>query len=370
MKKKLLSFMLAICLIMPCALFLSACGNNPPEDPAHTHNWSTTWSKNSTEHWLTCDGCDEKKDKGNHDGDICSVCGYETTGNNDNLPVVANVRDLEIVTLRTNRNGFATLVKLPDGKNMLIDSGEEDPTAELEVDDMLLTANITTLDYFITTSATGGRTGGADYVFDFYKINNFYKPEISSSITPTEAYLTAIEKAELESNCTIETIGETNCDMSYTFKDNNNNTYTYKIDFMIPITAANATNTSDNSVVVSIEYQNKVVLITNEATNNNIDAYCIKYGNQKDVDVLITSYIPNEQYAITSSANRGTDFLGKINFEASDYAIIVPHGQQTAVANLETKFATICGQSKVHSLSIQEGFLLLLQKSHLLVLFQ
>ena len=29
MKKKLLSFVLAICLILPCAFALSACGKNP-----------------------------------------------------------------------------------------------------------------------------------------------------------------------------------------------------------------------------------------------------------------------------------------------------------------------------------------------------
>jgi hypothetical protein len=377
MRKKLLSLVLSICLIMPCALFLAACGNNPPEDPAHTHNWSTTWSKNSTEHWLTCDGCNEKKDKANHDGDTCSVCGYiksnngntndSQDNNNDNnnqdnknddnnnqddgLPVVANVRDLEIVTLRTNRNGFATLVKLPDGKNMLIDSGADDPTSELEVDDMLLSANITTLDYFVTTTASAGRTGAADLVFEYYQVNNFYKPEISSNITPTEAYLTAIEKAELEPNCIITIIGESNCDISYTFKDNSNNRYTYEIDFMIPIAAANATNTSDNSVVVSIEYQDKVVLITNEATNENIDAYCTKYGTQNDVDVLIVSHIPSEQYAITASANRGTDFLAKINFEASDRVVIVPLASQTAVNLLESNFISICGVSNMHSLS-------------------
>ena len=33
MKKKFLSFVLAICLILPCAFALSACGKNPPDKP-------------------------------------------------------------------------------------------------------------------------------------------------------------------------------------------------------------------------------------------------------------------------------------------------------------------------------------------------
>ena len=66
MKKKLLSFILAVCLIMPCALVLSACGNNPPPENPHTHEWvEGDWKNNATEHWHWCKGCDEKKDKGN-----------------------------------------------------------------------------------------------------------------------------------------------------------------------------------------------------------------------------------------------------------------------------------------------------------------
>lgn len=33
MKKKIFSFILAICLIIPCAFALSACGKNPPDEP-------------------------------------------------------------------------------------------------------------------------------------------------------------------------------------------------------------------------------------------------------------------------------------------------------------------------------------------------
>ena len=32
MKKKFLSFLFAICLILPCAFILTACGDNPPPD--------------------------------------------------------------------------------------------------------------------------------------------------------------------------------------------------------------------------------------------------------------------------------------------------------------------------------------------------
>ncbi|MBP3582155.1 MAG: hypothetical protein J6J33_05320, partial [Clostridia bacterium] len=33
MKKKLLTFLFAICLILPCAFIMTACGGDPPSDP-------------------------------------------------------------------------------------------------------------------------------------------------------------------------------------------------------------------------------------------------------------------------------------------------------------------------------------------------
>ena len=72
MKKKLLSFILAICFIMPFSLVLTACGGNgdktTPTDPSHSHTWATTYSKDGTHHWYACSGenCSEKKDTGIH----------------------------------------------------------------------------------------------------------------------------------------------------------------------------------------------------------------------------------------------------------------------------------------------------------------
>ena len=49
MKKKFLSFVLAICLLLPCAFALTACGENPPEDPPTATVYTVTeaeWKTN------------------------------------------------------------------------------------------------------------------------------------------------------------------------------------------------------------------------------------------------------------------------------------------------------------------------------------
>jgi hypothetical protein len=47
----------------------------------HTHNYSSAWSSNASEHWHDCSGCSEKKDTAPHtfDNDCdteCNTCGY------------------------------------------------------------------------------------------------------------------------------------------------------------------------------------------------------------------------------------------------------------------------------------------------------
>ena len=69
MKKKLL-------VLGAAAMLLTGCGGN--NDPAHNHEWSTEWTCNKSEHWHSCNGCNEKKDNAahvdaNNDG-ICDVC--------------------------------------------------------------------------------------------------------------------------------------------------------------------------------------------------------------------------------------------------------------------------------------------------------
>lgn len=95
MKNKLLSFIFAIFMIVPCCLALTACGNEPKD----TCTFETVWTANETEHWHACKdkNCTKVKDKANHiwnDGVIvteatesangtkkftCTVCQYEKT---------------------------------------------------------------------------------------------------------------------------------------------------------------------------------------------------------------------------------------------------------------------------------------------------
>jgi phage FluMu protein Com len=59
MKKKLFSFLLTICLIIPCGVMLTACEK-------HEHKWQDILSGDMSYHWYKCEGCNEVKDKEEH----------------------------------------------------------------------------------------------------------------------------------------------------------------------------------------------------------------------------------------------------------------------------------------------------------------
>ena len=383
MKKKLLSFILAICLLIPCSLELTACGNNPPDNP-HTHNWSATWSKNGTEHYKTCDGCDEKKDKGTHtlEGGFCSVCGYDTNhtcsyGNDylsdstghwqqcsicegtttkqnhdgnicsvcgyNSLQVVSSIRDLEIITYQTDGNGVFTLVKLPDGKNMIIDAGGTENVDIRTFKRFVVDNGFATIDYMVLTNTFARRTGGAETILSVTQVNNLYIPD-TQNITYTSSYIEPFNKAvnyASNNTCNVVALNPTNeeaHDISSSFSYNSQE-YSYTIDLITPVAPADCETELDASIFVAITYQGKVILFTGDATNKNIDNYA-NADNGYNVDVLITGYAYLGKDAIRLSQNRGTDFLEDISLTTGDYVITTNYGDDTGLLTLRQVFAS------------------------------
>ena len=77
-KKKLLSFVLAALMLVPCMAALTACGGGTA---GHTHTWEEKYSYDSSGHWKKCTQCSKTTEKENHnyEVDTCKVCGYVDT---------------------------------------------------------------------------------------------------------------------------------------------------------------------------------------------------------------------------------------------------------------------------------------------------
>ncbi|MBQ8414732.1 MAG: hypothetical protein IJX58_05780 [Clostridia bacterium] len=82
--KKLISFLLVLCMCLSVGVMLTACGGKK-----HTHRYKTEWSKDETHHWHACEGdeadrgCDDIIDKAEHawnDGEITTPATVESDG--------------------------------------------------------------------------------------------------------------------------------------------------------------------------------------------------------------------------------------------------------------------------------------------------
>lgn len=84
MKRTLLGFILAVCLMLACSFAWSACTGETPSGadnpPPVSHGAASAWSHDDQTHWKTCiaEGCDEKFGEGEHlfSAGTCALCGY------------------------------------------------------------------------------------------------------------------------------------------------------------------------------------------------------------------------------------------------------------------------------------------------------
>lgn len=82
MKRKFWAVALSLVAVLCLAFALTACGGNKTECEKNGHSFTTEWTSDTTDHWHKCANCDEISDKAAHvyDNDVdttCNVCGYE-----------------------------------------------------------------------------------------------------------------------------------------------------------------------------------------------------------------------------------------------------------------------------------------------------
>ena len=70
--------------------------------------------------------------------------------------------------------GDATFILLPDGTNMLIDTGTEEASDDLV--EYIQDLNVTQIDYFVLTHSDADHSGGAYEIFDAFEIKQIYRP--------------------------------------------------------------------------------------------------------------------------------------------------------------------------------------------------
>jgi len=238
MKKRVLTFLISICFLILCVFSFVGCGGNTPPDnpPPHTHSWSSEYYFDSQYHYYTCSGCDEVKDKQEHDfetignatcaicyfcldhqhfegseyaydaeghwskcgycqdempetksiheyiEDKCVICGYVNPNYvPTTLPVVSKMHDLRVIAKE-----FYTLIIFPDGKIALIDPYiyNDEVLSDLMLNALPQTHDedhdgLIEIDYLIFTNTTYIPTSTW---WDFVEVVNLYRPNIGINV--------------------------------------------------------------------------------------------------------------------------------------------------------------------------------------------
>ncbi len=190
--------------------------------------------------------------------------------------------------------GDCTAIKLPDGKTMLIDAGEE-TDAELimtYLDGVFFDNGKQVIDYFVITHTDLDHIGGAVKLLETYDVKTVYRPMVTSKTEEDTAGVlevttkawdkTVAAFAHADNVVTIEK------DLAIEYVDAQDATNSYSFTFYGPIEDYYS-DTNDYSPVMVLENNNKKYMFTGDASDSIekdfLDAYSSMLA-EFDVDVL------------------------------------------------------------------------------------
>lgn len=106
---------------------------------------------------------------------------YTPRSTKNSTTVVNALKDFEVYFIDVGQ-GDATLIKFPDGKNMLVDGGGNDKATEEKLDEYLTADNgKLTIDYCVAMHSDADHVGSLDYVYKNYKVLNSFRPYIKAN---------------------------------------------------------------------------------------------------------------------------------------------------------------------------------------------
>lgn len=239
----------------------------------------------------------------------------------DNNPVSSDENSMTVSFLDVGQ-GDSILIKLPDGKHVLIDAAN--PGDGADILDYLSNEGVKMLDYIVATHPHADHIGGMSYIIENTQVGQIFAPKIASSDVPTtktyENFLLSIKEKGLKITATkggnILFEGEG-----------------YKAQCLAPNNDKN-NGLNNYSVVFKLTYGEDVFLFTGDATSE-IENEIISKDYDINCDVLKVGHHGSH----SSSSER---FL---NAASPKYAVIScgrdnsyghPHGQVlTAFSKLE-----------------------------------
>lgn len=180
-------------------------------------------------------------------------------------------------------------IEFPDGKNMLIDAGENESDSYGSIIEFLDGEGVTTIDYFIMTHSDSDHIGGAVKIFDEYEIETVFRPHQAATGTASNPYTdpalrgdgkygfygeTVKEKATATyANAIKAAYAETNEVYVFNPFDDEINRIsdvdaTYTFDFLSPV-ETDYSDANNFSPIMALSYAGRDIVMTGDAEKEN-----------------------------------------------------------------------------------------------------
>ena len=198
---------------------------------------------------------------------------------------VDSVRDLKVYFIDIGQ-GDCIFIELPDGRNMLIDTGEKRKDGKVTIDKYLRdeNGNKVTIDYCVATHPDSDHIGLMPYVYEEYNVLNSYRPYVYSENKSASALPAKLDegiKIKNSTNIYYEYITSVNAEQTYWefFKDDSDfsnefttkdgEIYDYTVNFIMPYADdlndyRYFTTPNDFSAVIMLEYADRKILFTGD----------------------------------------------------------------------------------------------------------
>ena len=200
---------------------------------------------------------------------------------------VDSVRDLKVYFIDIGQ-GDCIFIELPDGRNMLIDTGEKRNAGKAKIDKYLRDekGNKVTIDYCVATHPDSDHIGLMPYVYEQYDVLKSYRPYVYSTNKSASALPYTLNKGitlkgkgdsdiyynyivDVDKEKTYWEFFKDNSDFTNEFKDKNDEIYEYTVNFVMPYADdlndyRYFTTPNDFSAVIMLEYADRKILFTGD----------------------------------------------------------------------------------------------------------
>ena len=286
-----------------------------------------------------------------------SIFGNKTS-NNENF--VKSGLSTEVTTLKNLKITFIDIgqgdciyIEFPDGKNMLIDAGDNGSSYE-----ETLSAHFpknTTFDYVLATHSDSDHIGSMDYIYENDNVLYSFRPYEVSSYSGASSLTAEFNKGYYKCNTKnyylyLSAIANEKTPYEYfsEYSDFANTAvyngidYKYTMDFLTPTLSAEGnyssikfTEPNEYSPYIMLIYGGKKVLFSGDAQGKTEDEFVSNYqgNNYADVDV----------YKVAHHGSEGTNSQDFLNIIKPEYSVIscgkgndYGHPHQKALDRLES----------------------------------